>query len=68
MKKKKPYKPPRIIDLQVDYTQAVGQSQCASGWAAAGQCNRGESANERCSVGHKATSSTCVHGAAPFSL
>jgi hypothetical protein len=68
VKNKKPYEPPKIIDLQVDYTQAVGQSQCATGQAAAARCTRGNSARNMCTMGHKATASTCVHGSAPFFL
>ncbi len=64
----KPYEPPQIIDLQVDYTQAVGASRCATGQGAAARCSRGNSANNQCSMGHKATSSTCIHGAAPHSI
>jgi hypothetical protein len=65
-KDKKPYEPPKIVDLKVDYTQAVGQSRCLTGTSASGQCNRGNSANQLCMMGHKASGPACVHGAAPF--
>ena len=55
MKEKKRYEPPRIVDLQVDYTQAVGQSQCSAGGQAYGQCGTGAQASSQCGAGPQAT-------------
>jgi hypothetical protein len=57
MKQKKPYEPPKIIDLQVDYIQAVGATRCAAGPTATGQCNTGTNATAACSNGGQATAS-----------
>ncbi len=61
MKTKKPYAPPKIVDLQVDYTQAVGQSKCLTGGQATGQCTTGAQATSQCSGGAQATVA-CAQG------
>jgi hypothetical protein len=55
MKQKKPYEPPKIIDLQVDYTQAVGATRCIMGPTATGQCGTGNQATSDCNTGAAAT-------------
>jgi SynChlorMet cassette protein ScmA len=55
MKVKKPYEAPKIIDLQVDYTQAVGVSKCLTGGQATGQCTTGGQATSQCTTGTQAT-------------
>ncbi len=55
MKEKKTYEPPMVIDLQVDYTQAVGQSRCNAGPTATGQCTTGPQANRTCGTGTQFT-------------
>ncbi len=55
MKEKKPYEPPTVIDLQVDYTQAVGASRCVAGGQATGQCGTGAQATSQCGTGSHAT-------------
>ena len=39
--KKRPYEPPKIYELEVDLTQAMGQTQCTMGRGASGACSRG---------------------------
>lgn len=63
MKRKKPYEPPKIIDLKVDYTQAVGASQCATGSSAVARCQVGRDADSQCYFGQHAGVS-CTHGPA----
>ena len=63
MKEKKPYEPPKIVDLQVDYTQAVGQSRCVVGPTASGQCSAGNVATVACAQGPSATPQNCRSGA-----
>jgi hypothetical protein len=55
MKEKRPYEPPKIIDLQVDYTQAVGATRCMTGPTATGQCTTGNQATSQCTGGRVAT-------------
>jgi hypothetical protein len=63
MKERKPYEPPKIVDLQVDYTQALGLSRCVLGSAASGQCGVGTQASSTCSTGSGFTSPpSCVNG------
>ncbi len=61
MKQRKPYEPPKIIDLQVDYTQAVGASACDQGGQATGLCRNGGQANDRCNNGNGAEA-LCYNG------
>jgi hypothetical protein len=61
MKNKKSYEPPMVVDLKVDYTQAVGQSQCLTGGQASGQCGTGAQATSQCGTGGRATSA-CAQG------
>jgi hypothetical protein len=61
MKERKPYEAPKIIDLQVDYAQAVGQSRCLAGGQATGQCTTGAQATSECTTGAQATA-TCSGG------
>jgi len=61
MKDKKPYEAPKIIELQVDYTQAVGVSTCLAGGQATGQCGTGAQATNQCATGSRATTA-CRQG------
>ena len=63
MEQKKPYEPPKIVDLQVDYTQAVGATRCIAGPTATAQCTTGSQATSVCSDGAQATAS-CGTGSA----
>ncbi len=63
MKAKKTYEPPKIVDLTVDYTQAVGQSQCVPGNNAAARCQAGSNAASQCYFGQRA-GGLCTHGPA----
>lgn len=62
MKQKKPYEPPKIIDLQVDYAQAVGQSKCLTGGQATGQCTGGSTATGACNTGPAFRAQACQNG------
>lgn len=62
MKQKKPYEPPKIIDLQVDYTQAVGASRCVVGPTATGVCNVGNQATTSCGGGSAFRATDCGNG------
>jgi hypothetical protein len=56
VKKKRPYEPPKIYELEVDLTQAMGQTQCSRGLNAAGACRPGKSAiSTNCKPGLSAT-------------
>ncbi|MBN2124791.1 MAG: hypothetical protein JW821_10895 [Deltaproteobacteria bacterium] len=52
--KKRPYEPPRIYELDVDMTQAMGQSLCRTGSFAAGACDNGAQASGSCQNGAQA--------------
>ena len=56
MKEKKPYEPPKIIDIKVDYEQAVGQT------IGPGACHSGPAASARCQTGGTATGGMCHSG------
>jgi hypothetical protein len=62
MKQKKPYDPPKIIDLQVDYTQAVGVTKCNTGPTATGVCSAGNQATSSCGVGSGFRAADCGNG------
>ena len=53
--KKRPYEPPKIYELEVDLTQAMGQTQCTVGRGASGACSRGNlPAGSGCGAGGSA--------------
>jgi hypothetical protein len=54
--KKLPYEPPKIYELDVDMSQAMGQTSCSRGNTASSTCSRGNSATMSCSRGSAATS------------
>ena len=63
--KKRPYEPPRIYELEVDLTQAMGQTQCTAGRGASGACGRGNlPAGSGCNPGSSA-SLLCGRGQRP---
>ncbi|MBW2344835.1 MAG: hypothetical protein JRF53_12640 [Deltaproteobacteria bacterium] len=63
--KKRPYKPPKIYELEVDLTQAMGQTQCSAGRGASGACSRGNlPAGSGCGAGGSA-SVLCGNGQRP---
>jgi hypothetical protein len=63
--KKRPYEPPTIYELDVDMTQAMGQTNCSNGNRAAGLCLTGNRAgNPDCTFGNRA-SVTCGRGNSP---
>jgi hypothetical protein len=56
-KKKLPYEPPEIYELEVDMAQAMGKSACSNGnkIGASGKCNNGNKAGGGgCNHGNKA--------------
>lgn len=59
--KKRPYEPPKIYELEVDMTQAMGQSLCRNGSRAGGACNNGAHAGTDCRNGNMA-GNTCDGG------
>ena len=73
--KKIKYEPPRVYELQVDLTQAMGQTVCTAGRSAAGSCQTGQGpAGVTCSTGRSATTqcgagntpgTTCSTGGTP---
>ena len=64
-KKKRRYEPPKVYDLDVDLTQAMGQTVCSVGNQAAGACNAGGTpAGVTCQVG-SAASTQCRDGGTP---
>jgi hypothetical protein len=64
-KKKKPYEPPLIYEMEVDLTQAMGQTQCGRGTNASGACNPGRNpAGVNCSAGPGAAVQ-CTNGNRP---
>jgi hypothetical protein len=62
MTEKKTYEPPRIVDLQVDYTQAVGASRCVTGAQATTTCTSGNVASTSCNTGNSAVPLNCNSG------
>ena len=54
--KKKKYEPPKIIDMNVDHVQALGQT------VTPGQCNTGPSAETMCQFGNMAYGGKCQSG------
>jgi hypothetical protein len=58
--KKPRYEPPRIFEMEVDMTQAMGATRCQAGTNATGPCNTGSRAGT-CSTGNTATN-TCSGG------
>ena len=62
MKEKRSYEPPMIIDLQVDHTQAVGQTVSCETGHLANSCNTGANAGNRCITGGSATSNCGTGG------
>lgn len=73
--KKIKYEPPRVYELQVDLTQAMGQTVCTAGRSAAGSCQAGSgpagvtcvtgrSANTQCGAGNTPGTS-CSTGQRP---
>jgi hypothetical protein len=73
--KKAKYEPPRVYELQVDLTQAMGQTVCGAGRAAAGACQAGTGpagvicapgggATTQCTVGNN-PGTTCGAGTSP---
>jgi hypothetical protein len=63
--KKRPYESPKIYELEVDLTQAMGQTQCTAGRGASGACSRGNlPAGTGCGNGGSA-SVTCGSGQRP---
>jgi hypothetical protein len=65
-KEKKPkYEPPSVYELQVDLTQAMGQTVCTAGRQAAGACSQGQTpAGVTCATGQSATTQ-CGAGRTP---
>jgi hypothetical protein len=64
-KGKRPYEPPKISALEVDLTQAMGQTQCSRGLSAAGACRPGRAAvSTTCNTG-LAASAQCSAGGWP---
>jgi hypothetical protein len=59
--KKRRYEPPKIYELDVDMTQAMGASVCKSGSQAASTCSNGPQAKGACSNGNRAVT-TCSGG------
>lgn len=53
--KKRPYEPPRVYEMEVDMTQAMGASLCSNGTQASGACNAGNRAGSTCGNGNRAT-------------
>ncbi len=54
-REKLPYEPPKVYELDVDLTQAMGQTQCTAGRGASGACNRGNlPAGSGCGAGRSA--------------
>ncbi len=63
--KKRKYEPPSVYELQVDLTQAMGQTVCAAGRQAAGACQAGQTpAGVTCVTGQSA-STQCGAGRSP---
>jgi hypothetical protein len=63
--KKRKYEPPNVYELQVDLTQAMGQTVCTVGRQAAGACQRGQTpAGVTCVTGQSA-STQCGAGRTP---
>jgi len=57
---KLPYEPPRIYELEVDMTQAMGASKCSTGSSATGstcRIGRSYSPSASCTSGNKASGS-----------
>ena len=53
--KKRPYEPPKVYELDVELTQAMGQTQCTVGRNAAGSCSAGQNpASANCGPGQSA--------------
>jgi hypothetical protein len=52
--KKRRYEPPRIYEMEVDMTQAMGASLCTTGNRASGACNTGNRAAANCVNGSRA--------------
>jgi hypothetical protein len=62
---KRKYEPPSVYELQVDLTQAMGQTVCTTGRQAAGACQRGQTpAGVTCVTGQSA-STQCGAGGGP---
>lgn len=55
-KDKRPYEPPKIYDLGVDFTQALGQT-CPGGGGETGDCPGGGTAGTDCGGGGSASGS-----------
>jgi hypothetical protein len=53
--KKLPYEPPKIYELEVDMSQAMGQTSCDNGNTASATCTRGNTATTSCERGNAAT-------------
>jgi hypothetical protein len=53
--KKLPYEPPKIYELDVDMSQAMGKTSCTRGSTASAACTRGNAATMSCSRGAAAT-------------
>ena len=62
MSKKRQYEAPKIVDLQVDYTQAVGQTRCLTGSTATGSCEAGAAATTTCNTGPTFQAQACQTG------
>jgi hypothetical protein len=63
--KKRPYESPKIYELEVDLTQAMGQTQCTNGEGASGACSSGNlPAGSGCGPGSSATV-LCGNGQRP---
>ena len=60
---KLPYEPPKIYELDLDMTQAMGATKCRTGASAAGyECKSGSSPTSSCTNGSSASGVTCRRG------
>ena len=53
--KKLPYEAPKIYEIEVDMSQAMGQTTCTQGNTASSTCTRGNTATMSCERGNAAT-------------
>lgn len=63
--KRLPYEPPKIYELDVDLTQAMGQTRCNPGQRAAGACTNGAQAQAPGCTNGGRPAGRCVGGGNP---
>ncbi|MBW2029114.1 MAG: hypothetical protein JRH06_05085 [Deltaproteobacteria bacterium] len=64
-KKKRPYEPPRVYELDVELSQAMGQTQCARGASASGSCSAGRGPTTTNCTNGQSASTQCAAGQTP---